>query len=266
MTIGEALKEERENLGLSRYKFSKGVVDRKFYGKVEENNGVLSSEKLIQLLQKNNIDFAQFFEKVKSNENLDAEKLDRAMRAAFEKRDINECKQVCQSIMKLKGERILKLRTIVAIAYLDKNLDALDENIRKEIVEEIYKSNNITQNVSIIRLFANTMPILSEDQLNVLVSEFLRKAKKSKPKSEIEGRRIAVLLNNYLAACWERKINTNLVDDSMEYLMQMKDVHLLIYKEVGKFYFELIKGNRNKAKKIKHNLADWGYQKLADTL
>ena len=43
MTIGEALKEERENLGLSRYRFSKGVVDRKFYGKVEENNGVLSS-------------------------------------------------------------------------------------------------------------------------------------------------------------------------------------------------------------------------------
>ena len=261
MTIGEALKEERENLGLSRYKFSKGVVDRKFYGKVEENNGVLSSEKLIQLLQKNNIDFAQFFEKVKSNENLDAEKLE-----AFEKRDINECKQVCQSIMKLKGERILKLRTIVAIAYLDKNLDALEENIRKEIVEEIYKSNNITQNVSIIRLFANTMPILSNEQLNVLVSEFLRKAKKSKPKSEIEGRRIAVLLNNYLAACWERKINSNLVDDSMEYLMQMKDVHLLVYKEVGKFYFELIKGNGNEAKKIKHNLADWGYQKLANTL
>lgn len=266
MTIGEALKEERENLGLSRYKFSKGVVDRKFYGKVEENNGVLSSEKLIQLLQKNNIDFAQFFEKVKSNENLDAERLDKAMRVAFEKRDINECKQVCQSIMKLKGERILKLRTIVAIAYLDKNLDALDENIRKEIVEEIYKSNNITQNVSIIRLFANTMPILSNEQLNVLVSEFLRKAKKSKPKSEIEGRRIAVLLNNYLAACWERKINSNLVDDSMEYLMQMKDVHLLVYKEVGKFYFELIKGNGNEAKKIKHNLADWGYQKLANTL
>lgn len=266
MTIGEALKEERENLGLSRYRFSKGVVDRKFYGKVEENNGVLSSEKLIQLLQKNNIDFAQFFEKVKSNENLDAERLDKAMRAAFEKRDINECKKVYQSIIKLKGERILKLRAIVAIAYLDKKLDDLDENIRKEIVEKIYKSDNITRNVSIIRLFANTMPILSDDQLNVLVAEFLRKAKKSKPKSEIEGRRIAVLLNNYLAACWERKINTNLVDDSMEYLMEMKDVHLLVYKEVGKFYFELIKGNRNEAKKIKHNLADWGYQKLADTL
>lgn len=266
MTIGEALKEEREDLGLSRYKFSKGVVDRKFYGKVEENNGVLSSEKLIQLLQKNNIDFAQFFEKVKSNENLDAERLDKAMRAAFEKRDINECKKVYQGIIKLKGERILKLRAIVAIAYLDKKLDALDENIRKEIVYEIYKSDNITRNVSIIRLFTNTMPILSNEQLNILVSEFLRKAKKSKPNSEIEGRRIAVLLNNYLVSCYERKINIDLVDDSMEYLMQMKDVHLLVYKEVGKFYFELIKGNRNEAKKIRHNLADWGYQKLADTL
>lgn len=46
----------------------------------------------------------------------------------------------------------------------------------------------------------------------------------------------------------------------------MKDVHLLVYKEVGKFYFELIKGNGNEAKEIKHNLADWGYQKLANTL
>lgn len=45
MKIGEALKEERIKLGMSKYQFSKGIVDRKFYGKVENEDGNLSSKK-----------------------------------------------------------------------------------------------------------------------------------------------------------------------------------------------------------------------------
>ncbi|MPW14145.1 hypothetical protein [Lactobacillus helveticus] len=61
MKIGEALKEERINLGMSKYQFSKGIVDRKFYGKVEKEEGTISSKKLLLLLQKNDINFQEFF-------------------------------------------------------------------------------------------------------------------------------------------------------------------------------------------------------------
>ena len=61
-------------------------------------------------------------------------------------------------------------------------------------------------------------------------------------------------------------MKSTVVDKSMDYLMKMQDVHLLIYKEVGKFYFELIKGNKDQARKIKEELITWNYKKLAENL
>lgn len=266
MTIGEALEKERISLKMSKYQFSKGIVDRKFYSKVENNQGVLSSKKLLLLLQKNNIDFQQFFSMLKSKETLKVENLDKEMRDAFIKKDIGKCNIVCQKILCLKGEKILKLRAIVATYYLNGKINHLSANLKKEIVKEIYKSKNITKDVSTIQLFSNVMPILTSDQLNMLVLDFLRKIKNMNVKNEIDRKRIAVLLNNYLAACYDKGIDNEVVDQSMNFLMEMQDVHLLIYKEVGRFFFELIKGNKNAAQQIKDNLISWNYKKLADTL
>lgn len=266
MKIGEALKEERIKLGMSKYQFSKGIVDRKFYGKVENEDGNLSSKKLLLLLQKNNIDFGNFFKKLQSKEKLTVESLDKRMREAFNKRDLKECQKICQRILKLKDEKVLKLRAIVATYYLEDKLHCLTSSFREEIVGEIYRSKNITQNTSIIQLFSNVMPILSEEQLNILILDFLRKFEKLDEKTEIDKKRIAVLLNNYLVTCYEKGMKSTVVDKSMDYLMKMQDVHLLIYKEVGKFYFELIKGNKDQARKIKEELITWNYKKLAENL
>lgn len=266
MEIGKALKEERINLGMSKYQFSKGIVDRKFYGKVENDEGTLSSKKLILLLQKNNIDFYQFSRKLQSNEKLSAENLDREMRDAFNNKNLDKCKKTCQKILNLKDEKILKLRAIVATYYLEGKINCLEDDIKKEIVGEIYKSDNITHDTSIIQLFSNVMPILSEEQLNVLILDFLRKFENVNVKNDIDRKRIAVLLNNYLVTCYEQQIDNDIVDKSMNYLMRMQDVHLLIYKEVGKFYFELIKGNKDKALEIKKNLIKWNYNEIAKNL
>ncbi|MPW14144.1 hypothetical protein [Lactobacillus helveticus] len=166
----------------------------------------------------------------------------------------------------MKDEKILKLRAIVATYYLEDKLDYLKDSIKKEIVSEIYNSKNITKNTPIIQLFSNVMPILSNDQLNILILEFLRRYENSNKKTEMDRKRIAVLLNNYLVTCYEKGIDGDVVDKTISCLMNMQDVHLLIYKEVGKFYFELIKGNKTNALKIKQELKNWNYTNLTEKL
>ncbi|RVU71149.1 MULTISPECIES: helix-turn-helix domain-containing protein [Lactobacillus] len=266
MTIGEALKEEREKLGLSRYQFSKGIVDRKFYGKVEKNEGTLSSEKLIQFIFKYQLNLDNFFNKLKSQAMSDASLLSQMMQEAFNDKDVGRCHKIKDKILTLKGEQLLKLRAIVAVAYLENKLDQLDKGIKKEIFDKLYQKENFSMDLSAVRLFSNTMPALTTEQLHYLILPFLRNIKSKKYITELNEERIAIIFNNYLAICCERQIDDFTVDDVMEYLLKIEDIHLLVYKEIGIFFTSLIRHDYQKAKEIKHDLTKWNYTKLAKSL
>ena len=269
MTIGEALKNERIRRGLSIRKMAGNIIDPSSYSKVEKNMRNIGSEALVRLLFAHDIDINEFFTNLESNyackNFINKIKLEKNMRIAFNNRDLAEMQAIHQKIMNLKGEEILKLRSIVAIAYLTNNVNNLDNQIKERIFKQLDKNDNLSNNIEAIRLFANAMPIFTDDQLNYLMQSYVSKIIKKENISELDNKRFAVASVNYLRACYERKFSLNeTMLQIQDYILNINDTSLLEYKGLVKLSLAAIMGKIDRAKEIKRELINIGYEQVKE--
>lgn len=269
MTIGEALKNERIRRGLSIRKMAGNIIDPSSYSKVEKNMRNIGSEALVRLLFAHDIDINEFFTNLESNyackNFINKIRLEKNMRIAFNNRDLAEMQAIHQKIMNLKGEEILKLRSIVAIAYLTNNVNNLDNQIKERIFKQLDKNDNLSNNIEAIRLFANAMPIFTDDQLNYLMQSYVSKIIKKENISELDNKRFAVASVNYLRACYERKFSLNeTMLQIQDYILNINDRSLLEYKGLVKLSLAAIMGKIDRAKEIKRELINIGYEQVKE--
>lgn len=267
MTIGEALKKERIKRGLSVRKMAGTIIDPSSYNKVEKNMRNIGSEALVRLIFMHNININEFFNNISSNyapsKLLYKIELESNMRSAFSNRDLVKIQNVHNKIMNLKHEEILKLRSIVAVAYLKHAINDLDEHIKIKIFEQLDKKDNLSNDIEAIRLFANVMPIFTNEQLNYLMQSYANKIIKNDNLSELDIKRFAVASVNYLRACYERKIPLNeTMVQIKDYILNSDDTSLLAYKGLVKLSLAAITGNITLAKKLKQELIDIGYDQV----
>ncbi|XKU95028.1 helix-turn-helix transcriptional regulator [Lactobacillus acidophilus] len=269
MTIGEALKNERIRRGLSIRKMAGNIIDPSSYSKVEKNMRNIGSEALVRLLFAHDIDINEFFTNLESNyackNFINKIKLEKNMRIAFNNRDLAQMQAIHQKIMNLKGEEILKLRSIVAIAYLTNNVNNLDNQIKERIFKQLDKNDNLSNNIEAIRLFANAMPIFTDDQLNYLMQSYVSKIIKKENISELDNKRFAVASVNYLRACYERKFSLNeTMLQIQDYILNINDTSFLEYKGLVKLSLAAIMGKIDRAKEIKRELINIGYEQVKE--
>ena len=231
MTIGEALKEEREKRGISKYKFSKGIIDRKFYGEVEDKNKNIGSEALVRLLFKHEIDIVNFFSKLETTyapSNFKVLKnINRKMDIALKESNLSVAKECSDEILKIEGQSILWLRSQVAIASMEGKINSLPKMVIKKIDQELGKYENISTNFEAIKLFANTMMVMDINRVDYFMKIILSKVNKRKL-TTIEEERMARLCDNFINLCKEKKYNSDNIEKSFNYLMSLKDIHFLI--------------------------------------
>lgn len=269
MTIGEALKNERIKRGLSIRKMVGNIIDPSSYSKVEKNERNIGSEALVRILFAHDIDINEFFANLKSDyacKNLiNRIKLENNMRIAFNNRNLTEMQTIQQEIMKLKNEEILKLRSIVAIAYLTNDINHLDNRIKERIFKQLDRNDDFSNNIEAIRLFANAMPIFTDDQLNYLMQSYVSEIIKNENISELDKRRFAVASVNYLRACYERELPLNkTMFQIQDYILNINDPSFLEYKGLVKLSLAAIAGKFNQAKKIRQELIDIGYEQAQE--
>ena len=201
MTIGEALKEERIKRGLSIRKMVGDIIDPSSYNKVEKGMRNIGSDALVRLLFLHNIDINEFFSKLEDSYapafTVREKYLDQQMRVAFNQRDLKKAEEVCRKIQELKGKPVLKLRAIVAIAYLKNNVENLSEQTKKAIFDQLDKNDDLSNNIEAIKLFANTMPVFTNEQLNYLMHIYISKIIKRNDVSISDQKRFAIASVNY---------------------------------------------------------------------
>ena len=61
MTIGETLKKEQKELGLSQTKMAGDVLTKSYYSKIERNQYEIKATDLIKILRLHDIDVIHFF-------------------------------------------------------------------------------------------------------------------------------------------------------------------------------------------------------------
>lgn len=265
VTIGEALKEEREKLGMSKYQFSKGIIDRKFYGEVENKGRNIGSEALVKLLFEHDINIEEFFKKIEDNYISDSNELERKLNfkidTAVRAHDILTIKECANRIYKIEGESITWLRLKILTAYLEGNLDKIDINTLKKVDRELDKHENLSSDIEAIRLFSNAMVVMDIRRVDYFMGIILNKVETNHMNTSQEER-MARLCDNYLHMCYEESFNSNNVERAVDYLTNMKDIHFMIYKIVGRIDYELINKNIGAANQLKEELDILGYGDL----
>lgn len=60
MTVGEALKQLRSQLGLTQEQMAAGIISESYYSKVERDLHVIDAKSLIMILKVHDIDMSNF--------------------------------------------------------------------------------------------------------------------------------------------------------------------------------------------------------------
>lgn len=273
MTIGDALKKVRLERGLTQKQMCEGIVSRPFYVKVESNQTGISAESLAKILFLHEIDISSFYKLLKETympkENQMSEYLQNKMMFTFDRKDLQQLKKYCKQVHVLPGHKILKLRSIVSVAYLENKLEQIDQQTIKEIYEQFDEGKNWITRPELLRLLANTMPMWSQEHLDFLIGRLLAYIQKNKSISKIMIERYLRLLENYLGICYERKTYVTAqekikVEKTIKTILDLTEnvFHFMIYRFFAIYFKCLIKGDYKSANHIQDMLKKYGYEKV----
>ncbi|MBS5831521.1 helix-turn-helix transcriptional regulator [Lactobacillus jensenii] len=273
MTIGDALKKVRLERGLTQKQMCEGIVSRPFYVKVESNQTSISAESLAKILFLHEIDISSFYKLLKETympkENQMSEYLQNKMMFTFDRKDLQQLKEYCKQVHVLPGHKILKLRSIVSVAYLENKLEQIDQQTIKEIYEQFDEGKNWITRPELLRLLANTMPMWSQEHLDFLIGRLLAYIQKNKSISKIMIERYLRLLENYLGICYERKTYVTAqekikVEKTIKTILDLTEnvFHFMIYRFFAIYFKCLIKGDYKSANHIQDMLKKYGYEKV----
>ena len=265
MTIGEALKRERESLGLTQEEMTKNIIQKSHYSKIERNIEGISADSLFKILFAHHIDVDEFLESIKdtytSKEDVKAGLLEKRMMNAFNTSNTEAVKKCLAEILELDENLIFKYRALIAVATFDGNLDQLSENTRKNIVKKFNDFNNWVENIDSLRLLANCMSVFTQAQLDNNIDYLLNYYRKKDDHPEIKIERVAMICNNYLYYCYYSDVNGDNIKKCLDYLKNLpKNIHFLFYHISCNFYTNLFNGNKKEAIDIKESLCKWGYE------
>lgn len=264
MTIGEALRKERLKLGLTQSQMCEGIVSRPFYAKVESGKHSINADLLFKILTIHQIDVVEFYSLIKdiyiSPQEKLLQQLQDNMEFAVNTVDFQKLEKYKKKIL-LTNNNILKLRTIVTIAYFKDDLSSLDSTIQKELKKEFDEGKNWINRPDILKLFANTMPIWLPEELDFFIGRLLSVVKKNNNLSELILERYFRIFGNYLVTCYTQKNTGNHVNEVINYMLnEPASFHLMIYKIHTSYMKALFDGDISKAKNIKKSLGEYGYK------
>lgn len=268
MEIGQALRFERLNLGLSQQDMCSGIISRPHYAKVEKGDYVINSENLFQILFKHQIDIIDFYKLIQStydsNENEVDNRLQNKMNYAVNAKNIKKLEKYCEEILVKSNNEILKLRAIVTVAYFKGEIDKLSVNTKEKLKKEFDEGNHWTKRPELLRLFANTMPLWSQEELDFFIGRLLSVVN-DKNISELMLERYLRLFANYLTTCYDRKViqkenRTNHVKEVVDYMISnTSNFHLMMYRVIVIYLDLLLKGKKSEAKEVEEDMKKYGY-------
>ena len=270
MLINEALKAERKKKGLTQQAFSEGICSEGNYSKIESGKQRITANDLFLLLSKNYINYSDFIQKIQTdycfgkNNNSSEEQLKLQVANAFYSRDVDKLKQLDFQIQNGSFKADLKRESNVLVNIVQKNVSKISPKVKQEYFINLFTVNNWFNDVDKVRLFSNTMNIFDDEELNVLISKFLRQSILFVNGNVYELEIASGTLVNYLYLCYSRRIDEN-NQFVFEKLNQLPEIpELFVYKCLGNYCKYLLLGKPNKAEEIKAFMSNNGLSKIME--
>lgn len=271
--IGSRLKQLRLDLGLTQTEMAAGVISVSFYSKVERGFNDIGAEELIEILQKHNVSFEDFFSDVKKkdwNKKRINVLLSKFVKAANEDNDseidniICELEKIEPKTPFIKSE--ILLAKLIANTHDENALKKLTEEGKNEIKKIIFQKDTDENEYLRIAIIANTIRVYSLDEANFLVKSIIRRYHDV---DKVERRllsALSALMVNYVNWCIENG-QSNSCKRALEYLERLPcTVELAFSKILKQYYQDLINHKTDDAKLIRRILIDAGYDTIVNKI
>lgn len=154
MTIGEALKKERKDLGLTQTEMAGDILTKSYYSKVVD---------LIEILRLHDIDISRFFSQIETNQKINNEEYISKLHRAYYHKNLEQLSELQKQLKKeVQTSEILNLETQANVvkAYLTHSLNKLTDREKADIKKQIFKTKD--WNESSLRLLAIAMPFFDK--------------------------------------------------------------------------------------------------------
>lgn len=173
MTIGELLKEERMEKGLTQKQFADGIVSTSYYSKVEKDEHRITAEDLIAVLEHNNIPLWSFFKELSLKGNFQHEykiNLEAEVMDAYYHSDSKRLEEIIQNLNN-SNEPDKKDDLLIVEGWLE-SLKEDDEEpnieVREALKDRVFNIPNL--NKEKLTLFCNFMDFYDLDS-NIAIAK-----------------------------------------------------------------------------------------------
>ena len=173
MTIGELLKEERMEKGLTQKQFADGIVSTSYYSKVEKDEHRITAEDLIAVLEHNNIPLWSFFKELSLKGNFQHEykiNLEAEVMDAYYHSDSKRLEEIIQDLNN-SNEPDKKDDLLIVEGWLE-SLKEDDEEpnieVREALKDRVFNIPNL--NKEKLMLFCNFMDFYDLDS-NIAIAK-----------------------------------------------------------------------------------------------
>lgn len=271
MKISEALRNYRQEIGLSQKEFIGDIISAAQYSRIEKGTQEINLSATLLLLTSNHINVSDFIIKILPDYNNDDEGnlqtiLSQQVMAAYYDNNIDELKKLLNKINKLHDATDLKLRTNLALIYLEKKENQLDPKFKKQIINEFIKRDNWTESPTTLHLLEQSMLVFDFDQISLLTNSIFKRYQDIRDQDFLTQDRVAGICINYLYICYQNK-NKSAAQKAFNLLDKLPKIpELFTYQFLIKYYKYLFKSDFNQAEEIKNILATYGLTNLAQRL
>lgn len=197
MTIGELLKENRLEKGLTQKQFADGIVSTSYYSKVEKNEHRITAEDLIAVLEHNNIPLWSFFKELSLKGNFQHEykiNLEAEVMDAYYRSDSKKLEEIIREF-KNSNEPDKKDDLLIVEGWLE-SLKEDDEEpnikVREALKDRVFNIPNL--NKEKLTLFCNFMDFYDLDSNLTIAKNAINKFIGSN-ETEIQEQLLAIIAN-----------------------------------------------------------------------
>ena len=270
MTIGEALKETRKNLGLSQTEMAYPILTKSYYSKIERGIHEINASDLIKILEMHDVDISEFLVKfgVKDNR-IDKDQWMSKLRQAYYGQDLEQVKSLKGKIVEVKGseslQKILEANAILAEFIISRKIDQIPNKKRDQIKALILEGE---WNEDKLRLFSLSLSFWTDGEMKTLLSSFIKKYNNIENFPRSTQVLVSSIMVNYLSHMIRSSSqNVEFIGEIFNLLARLPIDHANCFNKIMKnFYQAYLEQDKRKIQDILSFLSNNDMNKIAEVL
>lgn len=251
MTIGEALREEREQLKCTQKQMVEGTdISVSHYSKIENNLQDIKAKDLFSLLNARKIDVNSFKEKIINQKNEDLSQLADQLTKAFYKPDVELAKQVKEKIDNFSNAEELQIRAELVVAVLTHHLEKTRQELSSKLVDYFERDTTWMDDPDMLRIIGNSTRVIDFNLLATLMDKLLIKYDDIDKFSLDTQKRIGNIFINYLHVLYDYHAE-RMAQKYIKFLRGLPGIlELILDKLMGDYYDAVFSKNKDELARV----------------